>query len=136
MKLIIFLFGLALQPTQAPSDLFRECKIETATLCGPDGCRSVEQSGKLYMGDYANAKGDRARYYYRCNLKGGCVAVDQPLVRRSGSYRTFIAAEQGAVSSIGPDDQVTDVFTRANLVQISRGTCQPAAPPAIVTPIE
>ena len=58
MKSLVFMAGLALMAGRASAaNLWQECQIETVTLCGPEGCRNVQPTLKLYFGDYAEFEG-------------------------------------------------------------------------------
>jgi hypothetical protein len=118
------MIGMALQTGQpADADLWQECQIESATLCGPGGCRNVEPTLKLYFGDYSADHGKRAGYYYRCRRDAECDIIENPWIGEGGGYRAFVMREQGVISRIGPDGRITDVATIEDAVLISRGRC-------------
>ena len=126
------MIGMALQAGQpADADLWQECQIESATLCGPGGCKNVEPTLKLYLGDYHVDHGKRAGYYYRCRRGGECDIIENPWIGEGGGYRAFIMREQGVISRIGPDERITDVATIEDTVLISRGSCWSSDRPRI-----
>lgn len=131
MRAALFI-GLALQASQpANPDLWQECQIETAILCGPGGCKNVEPTLKLYLGDFAIENGKRAGYYYRCRRGGECDIIENPWIGEGGGYRAFVMKEQGVISRIGPDSRITDVATIEDMVLISRGACWNADRPKV-----
>lgn len=119
---------MLLQAHPAAADVWKECQIETATLCEPGGCRSVEPTLKLYFGDYADQDGKRSGYYYRCRRGGACDMIEDPWIGENDTYRAFVSRERGVISRIGPEGKVTDVATLNDTVLISRGTCWNAPP--------
>lgn len=123
---------MAVQAAQAgDADLWQECQIESATLCGPGGCTNVAPTLKLYLGDYRADDGHRAGYYYRCRRGGECDIIENPWIGEGGGYRAFVMREQGVISRIGPDSRITDVATIEDTVLISRGSCWNADRPRI-----
>jgi hypothetical protein len=126
------LIAMAVQASQPPdADLWQECQIESATLCGPGGCKNVEPTLKLYLGDYRADDGRRAGYYYRCRRGGECDIIENPWIGEGMGYRAFVMREQGVISRIGPDSRITDVATIEDTVLISRGRCWNADRPRI-----
>jgi hypothetical protein len=110
------------------ANYWQECQIETATICGPEGCRNVQPTLKLYLGDYEDTKGRPKSYYYRCRRDGPCDEIRDPWVGENESYRAFVAPAHGVISRVGPDGKVTDVATLNDQVLISRGTCWSSEP--------
>ena len=110
----VLLAALAGQSGKAADpDLWQECQIETATICGPGGCKSVEPTLKLYLGDYVGDyvgdNGKRTDYYYRCRggaecdivenpSRGSCWAADRPRIQRvvPQKHKTRIGAAASA----------------------------------------
>ena len=136
MKMLLIVVT-ALQAAQvAEPDIWQECQIESATLCGPGGCKPVEPSLKLFLGDYAGASGRRSGYYYRCRRGGLCDIVDDPWIGESGGYRAFVLRDRGVITRVGPDNSVTDVATIEDVVLISRGRCWKAARPRVERIVE
>lgn len=132
MKSAVLAAALALQASRpALGDVQVQCQIETATLCGVEGCRNVAPTLTLYLGDYVDANGARNGYYYRCRRGGGCDIIDNPWIGDSGSYRAFVAREQGVISKLGSNAKVTDVATLEDKVLISRGSCWNFPRPAV-----
>jgi len=132
MSRLGLLIGLALQAGPvADANLWQECQIESATLCGPGGCKAVEPTLKLYLGDYKADDGRRAGYYYRCRRGAECDIIDNPWIGESGSYRAFVMREQGVITRVSADNRVTDVATIEDTVLISRGTCWNADRPHV-----
>src|SRR5947208_1132107 len=64
----------------AAADIWQECQIESATMCGHDGCRSVEPTLKLYFGDYRDPAGRSRGYYYRCRRNASCDRIEDPWI--------------------------------------------------------
>ena len=126
------MIAMALQAAPAgDADLWQECQIESAILCGPGGCKNVEPTLKLYLGDYRADDGRRAGYYYRCRRGGECDIIENPWIGEGGGYRAFVMREQGVISRIGPDSRITDVATIEDTVLISRGSCWNADRPRV-----
>ena len=124
MKSLVFMAGLALMAGPASAaNSWQECQIETVTLCGPEGCRNVQPTLKLYFGDYADLKGRPRGYYKRCRRGGPCDIIENPWIGQNGKYRAFVAPERGLIARVGADGKVTDVATLDNDVLISRGSC-------------
>lgn len=119
--------ALIASPASA-ENIWQECQIESATLCGPEGCRNVEPTLKLYLGDYADSKGRRRGYYYRCRRDGPCDRITDPWIGQNDKYRAFVERDRGVISRIGPGSKVTDVATLDDKVLISRGSCWAAKP--------
>jgi hypothetical protein len=121
--------AMALVAGQASAaDYWQECQIETVTLCSPDGCRNVEPTLKLYLGDYADSRGRRSGYYYRCRRPGPCDKIDNPWIGYNDHYRVFVVAGGGVISRVREDGKVTDVSTLNDNVLISRGSCWNSEP--------
>lgn len=133
--LLIILTALQAAPVTEP-DIWQECQIESATLCGPGGCKPVEPSLKLFLGDYSGASGRRAGYYYRCRRGGLCDIVDDPWIGESAGYRAFVLRDRGVITRVGPDNSVTDVATIEDIVLISRGRCWKSARPRVERVVE
>ena len=102
-------------------DIWQECQIESATLCGAGGCKPVKPTLKLFLGDYVGESGRRAGYYYRCRRGSLCDIVDDPWIGESAGYRAFVMRDRGVITRVGPDNSVTDVATIEDIVLISRG---------------
>jgi hypothetical protein len=137
MKSLLLIFGLVLQgPETVGPDISQECQVETVTLCDSAGCRAVEPTLKLYLGEYTNGDGSRAGYYYRCRRGAFCDIIDNPWIGESGGYRAFVARERGLISKIGPDSRITDVATIGDHVLISRGRCWAAPRPQVARRME
>ena len=63
MKSGVAFVALALQAAQAPAPgLSQECQIETVTLCDQAGCRGVEPTLKLYLGEFTAEDGRRFKH--------------------------------------------------------------------------
>ena len=121
--------GAALIAGPAPAaNSWQECQVEIATLCDLAGCRNVEPTLKLYLGDYADSKGRRKGYYYRCRRQGSCDRIEDPWIGQNAEYRAFIVDRAGVISRVGPDNKLTDVATLNDSVLISRGSCWNAKP--------
>ena len=132
MKSAVAFVVLALQAAQPPAPgLSQECQIETVTLCDQAGCRGVEPTLKLYLGEYTAEDGRREGYYYRCRRAEYCDIIDNPWIAESGGYRAFVARERGVIAKIGPEDRITDIATIADRVLISRGRCWNAPRPQV-----
>jgi len=130
MKRLTFIIAVALVAAPAPAaNYWQECQIETATLCGLEGCRNVEPTLKLYLGDYANSKGKRHGYYRRCRRGRDCDIIENPWIGTNADYRAFVLPEHGLISRVGANGKVTDVATLGDNVLISRGTCWNVKPP-------
>lgn len=126
------LIAMALQSGQpADADLWQECQIESATICGPGGCKNVAPTLKLYLGDYKADDGRRAGYYYRCRRGAECDIIENPWIGEGGGFRAFVMREQGVIARIGPDSRITDVATIEDIVLISRGICWNAERPRV-----
>ena len=131
MKTLLIL-AIALQAAGAANpDIWQECQIESATLCGAGGCKPVEPTLKLFLGDYAGASGRRAGYYYRCRRGSLCDIIDDPWIGESAGYRAFVLRDRGVITRVGPDNSVTDVATIEDIVLISRGRCWEAPRPRV-----
>jgi hypothetical protein len=129
---LVLLIAVALQSGQSEGpDLWQECQIETATICGPGGCKSLVPTLKLYIGDYKADDGRRAGYYYRCRRGAECDIIENPWIGEGSGYRAFVMREQGVIARIGPDNRVTDVATIEDIVLISRGICWNADRPRV-----
>ncbi|HLO21095.1 MAG TPA: hypothetical protein VK192_11465 [Sphingomicrobium sp.] len=129
MKSFMLMTGLALMTGEAPAaSLWQECQIETVTLCGPEGCSSVQPTLKLYFGDYTDSKGRPRGYYKRCRRGGACDIIENPWIGQNEKYRAFVAPERGLIARVGADGKVTDVATLDKDVLISRGSCWRAKP--------
>lgn len=129
-RAIIIAAGLMGAPATA-ANYWQECQIETATLCGPEGCRNVEPTLKLYLGDYANSKGVRKGYYRRCRRTGECDLIENPWIGTNEAYRVYVLPEHGLISRVAATGKVTDVATLGDTVLISRGTCWSVKPPSV-----
>jgi plasmid stability protein len=128
-KALMLMAGMALLPFRASAaDVWQECQIETSVLCDPQGCRSVEPTLKLYLGQYKDSAGKLRGYYYRCRRAGSCDMIENPWIGENERYLAFVARERGVISRIGPGGKLTDVATLDDNVLISRGTCWNAAP--------
>jgi len=133
MKGVLLIAAVAFQAGQsAGPNISQECQIETVTLCDQAGCRGVEPTLKLYLGEYTAEDGRHAGYYYRCRRGEFCDIIENPWIGESGGYRAFVAREKGLISKVGPDNRVTDVATLEDRVLISRGRCWDAPRPNIV----
>jgi hypothetical protein len=117
-------------------DIWQECQIESATLCGAGGCKPVAPTLKLFLGDYVGESGRRAGYYYRCRRGNLCDIVDDPWIGESGGYRAFIMRDRGVMARVGPDNSVTDVATIEDIVLISRGRCWKTQRPRVSRVVE
>lgn len=126
--LILLASGVMIAGGASASNYWQECQIETATICDPQGCRNVQPTLKLYLGDYEDAKRRPKSYYYRCRRDGPCDEIRDPWVGENESYRAFVAPAHGVISRVGPDGKVTDVATLNDQVLISRGTCWSSEP--------
>ena len=123
---------LTLQGTQAGGpDLWQECQIERATYCDMAGCRGVEPTIKLYVGDYMGPTGKREGYYYRCRRGELCDIINDPWIGEGGGYRAFVMRDRGVISRIGEDGRITDVATIGDTVLISRGRCWATTKPGV-----
>lgn len=132
MKSLLLAASLALQAGHpAGPDFSQECQVETVTLCDQAGCRGVEPTLKLYLGEYTAEDGRRAGYYYRCRRADICDIIDDPWIGESGGYRAFVARDRGLISKVGPENRLTDVATVDDRVLISRGHCWQAARPQV-----
>jgi len=132
MKTLFLMAGLAAQAGQAAGpNIAQECQIETVTLCDQAGCRGVEPTLKLYLGEYTSKDGRQAGYYYRCRRGEFCDVIENPWIGESGGYRAFVMRENGLISKIGPDNRVTDVATLEDRVLISRGRCWDSPRPKV-----
>ena len=124
MRYRYFIAAVALVPGAAPAaDTWQECQIETVTLCTPEGCKIVEPTLKLYLGDYTDDRGKPAGYYYRCRRDGACDNIDNPWIGRNDKYRAFVVPEANVISRVDQDGKVMDVSAVRDEVLISRGTC-------------
>src|SRR5690348_11131627 len=95
MKSIALAAGLFLQAAQPPAPaISQECQIETVTLCDQAGCRGVEPTLKLYVGEFTGEDGKQVGYYYRCRRGDYCDIIDNPWIAESGGYRAFVARER------------------------------------------
>ncbi len=110
------------------ADLWQECQIETVTLCSPDGCKNVEPTLKIFLGDYTTSNGRPAGYYRRCRRAGPCDEIEDPWIGYNNDYRVFVVREGGVISRVRQDGKITDVSTLGDDVLISRGTCWNAEP--------
>lgn len=129
MRYIAFAIGAALMAEGAPAaNYWQECQVESATLCDLAGCRNVAPTLKLYLGDYADAKGRRRGYYYRCRREGPCDKIQNPWIGQNADYRAFVVDRAGVIARVGPDSKLTDVATLNDTVLISRGSCWNAEP--------
>lgn len=129
MSKLIFLATVALIPGPAFADNFwQECQIETATICDQVGCRNVQPTIKLYLGDYTDAKGRPKGYYFRCRRDSSCDEIRAPWIGENENYRAFVAPERGLISRVAANGRVTDVATLNDEVLISRGTCWSSKP--------
>lgn len=132
MKSLLLALGLALQTGGASTpDMSLECQVETVALCDQAGCRGVEPTLKLYLGEYTAEDGGRYGYYYRCRRGDSCDIIDNPWIGESGGYRAFVARERGLISKVGPENRLTDIATLEDRVLISRGRCWPAPRPQV-----
>ena len=132
MKELALLAALSLQAAQpTASTISLECQIETVTLCDQSGCRGVEPTLKIYLGEYAAEDGKHAGYYYRCRRADVCDIIDNPWIGESGGYRAFVARERGVIAKVGPEDRITDIATIEDRVLISRGRCWTAPRPQV-----
>jgi len=124
VRYLLISAALGLIPAAAPAaDIWQECQIETVTLCAPDGCRNVEPTLKLYLGDFTDAHGKPAGYYYRCRRDGACDKVDNPWIGHNDKYRAFVVPEANIISRVSQDGKVMDVSAIRDEVLISRGSC-------------
>jgi hypothetical protein len=131
MKILLVL-ATALQAAGVSNpDIWQECQIESATLCGAGGCKPVQTTLKLFLGDYLGASGGRAGYYYRCRRGSVCDIIDDPWIGESAGYRAFVLRDRGVIARVGPDNSVTDVATIEDIVLISRGRCWEAPRPRV-----
>ena len=136
MKMLLII-AAALQVAGVPaSDIWQECQIESATLCGAGGCKPVEPTLKLFLGDYAGSSGRRAGYYYRCRRGSLCDIIDDPWIGQSGGYRAFVLRDRGVITRVGPDNSLTDVATVEDIVLISRGRCWEGKRPRVQRIVE
>jgi hypothetical protein len=132
MKALLLVCALAIQEAQSGgTDLWQECQIERATYCDMAGCRGVEPTIKLYIGDYAGPGGKREGYYYRCRRGALCDIINDPWIGEGGGYRAFVMRDRGVISRISADNHVTDVATIGDTVLISRGRCWAASKPGV-----
>jgi len=132
MKGVGVLAALALQAAQGPApDLSQECQIETVTLCDQAGCRGVEPTLKIYLGEYAAEDGKHRGYYYRCRRADLCDIIENPWIGENGGYRAFVARERGVIAKIGPENRITDIATIEDRVLILRGRCWDTPRPSV-----
>jgi len=132
MKSIALAAVLFLQAAQPPAPaISQECQIETVTLCDQAGCRGVEPTLKLYLGEFTGEDGKQVGYYYRCRRGDYCDIIDNPWIAESGGYRAFVARERGVIAKIGPENRITDIATVEDRVLISRGRCWDAPRPQV-----
>lgn len=124
MRYITLLAGTMLiaAPASAAS-LWQECQIETVTLCSQEGCKYVEPTLKIYLGDYTAADGRPKGYYYRCRRDGPCDMIENPWIGYNDDYRVFVVREGGVIARVRSDGRITDVSTLNEDVLISRGSC-------------
>jgi len=123
------LIAVTLPAAPAPAaDSWQECQIENVTFCNADGCRYVDPTLKLYFGDFADSRGKRKSYYYRCRRDRDCDRIENPWIGENERYRAFVMPEQGVIARIAADGKVTDVATVDDTVLISRGSCWEAGP--------
>lgn len=124
MRTLVLIAALALVPAAAPAaDIWQECQIETVTLCTPDGCRNVEPTLKLFLGDFKDGQGKAAGYYYRCRREGSCDKIDNPWIGHNDKYRAFVVPEASIISRVDQDGKVMDISAIRDEVLISRGSC-------------
>jgi hypothetical protein len=129
MKYRVLAAGAALIASPSPAaNSWLECQVEAAIFCDSAGCRNVEPTLKLYLGDYVDPKGRPQSYYYRCRRQGRCDRLQNPWVGQSADYRAFVIDEAGIISRVGPGGKLTDVATLNDTVLISRGSCWNAKP--------
>ena len=131
MKTVLVLAILLHAAAIKDPDIWQECQIESATLCGAGGCKPVAPTLKLFLGDYVGESGRRAGYYYRCRRGNLCDIVEDPWIGESGGYRAFIMRDRGVIARVGTDNNVTDVATIEDIVLISRGRCWAAPRPRV-----
>lgn len=129
MKGLALVVGVCLlaEPVRA-ADIWQECQIENVTVCTAQGCKYVEPTLKLYFGDFADSRGKRKSYYYRCRRDRDCDRIENPWIGENERYRAFVMPEQGVIARIAADGKVTDVATVDDTVLISRGSCWEAGP--------
>jgi len=133
---MLIIVAIAMQAGAIDTDIWQECQIESATLCGAGGCKPVPPTLKLFLGDYVGASGRRAGYYYRCRRGGVCDIIDDPWIGESGGYRAFVIRDRGVITRVGRDNSVTDVATIEDVVLISRGRCWNSARPRVERIVE
>ena len=105
------------------ANIWQECQIETVTLSTPDGCRKVEPTLKLCLGDYTDAHGKPAGYYYRCRRDSACDKTENPWIGHNDKYRAFVVPGANVISRVDQDGKVMDISAVRDEVLISRGTC-------------
>ena len=85
------------------ADLWQECQIETVTFCSPEGCKDVEPTLKIFLGDYTAPDGKKGAYYYRCRRDGPCDRIEDPWIGYNSDYRVFVVREAGVISRVRQD---------------------------------
>jgi len=124
VRYFVLIAASALISAPAPAaNIWQECQIETVTLCTPEGCKNVEPTLKLYLGDFTDSKGKPAGYYYRCRREGACDRIENPWIGRNDKYRAFVVPEANIISRVDRDGKVTDISAIRDEVLISRGSC-------------